>query len=246
VAREPEQRESSERSTGTPWQGIAITLAGIALIAAGILLIDPLRQAFGDAISGDTDSLRRELRDLDAGGVLILYALIAIHTFVWFPAEIVDTAAGFVYGFWPALGMVMVGWVAQAMLAYWIGRTAARPLLYRFIGAERFARGERAVESGGITLLLAARLVPIMPFSLFSYVCGAAKVPVPRFLWTTALGYFPITALFIYFGSRLDALSINDPVIWAGGLVLIGLLVLTRVLRPLVTHEKRPASEKSG
>ena len=244
--RAPRESDSSEQAKGAAWQGIAVTVGGILLIAAAVLAIDPLRAAVGDAISGDTDSLRRELRDLDAGGVAILYGLIAVHTFVWFPAEIVDTAAGFVYGFWPAFAMVMTGWVGQGLFAYWIGRRAARPLLYRFIGATRFERAERVVESGGVTLLLAARLVPIMPFSLFSYVAGAAEVPVGRFVWTTAVGYLPITVLFIYFGSRLDALSIGDPAVWAGGLILIGLLVLTRLLRPLVAHEKRPAGEEGG
>ena len=163
------------------------------MLVAAVLAIDPLRDAFGDAVRGDTDDLREDLRGLGAAGVAILYALIAIHTFVWYPAEIVDAAAGFVYGFWPAFAMVMTGWVAQGLAAYAIGRNAARPLLYRLIGEARFAGLERAIENGGVTLLLAARLVPIVPFSLFSYVAGAARVPVGRFAWTTAVGYIPIT-----------------------------------------------------
>jgi uncharacterized membrane protein YdjX (TVP38/TMEM64 family) len=221
-----------------------VTLGGLLAIGAAVLLIDPLRHGFSDAIQGDTQSLRNELRKLDAAGVLILYALIAIHTFVWYPAEIIDTAAGFVYGFWPAFGMVMAGWVAQGLFAYWIGRTAARPVLYRFIGAARFRRAEHVVESGGVTLLLAARLVPIMPFSLFSYVAGAVRVPVARFAWTTAVGYIPITALFIYLGSKLEELSINDPVVWAGGVILIGLLLLTHRLRPLITKRSTEAGAR--
>ena len=55
-----------------------------------------------------------------------------------------------------------------------------------------------------MTLLLAMRLIPIIPFSLFSIVAGAARVPLPTFLWTTVVGYLPLTALFVYLGSQLE------------------------------------------
>ncbi len=217
---------------GIPWAGIAVTAAGVALLGLAVLFVDPLREAVQHALRGDTDALRAELNR--GAGVAILYGLLLAHTFVWYPSEIVDAAAGFVFGFWGALGLVMAGWTVQALLAYWVGRTAARPVLYRFIGRERFDRAERIVNSGGVTLLLAARLVPIVPFSLFSYVAGAARVPAWRFAWTTAIGYIPITAIFIYYGSRLDTLSLKDPIAWAGAALLVLLLVLMRKLRPLL------------
>lgn len=219
------------------WPAIVVSLLAVTALGIAALTVEPLHDAVGDALRGDTASLREDLEG-SASGVIVLYALIGVHTFIWYPAEIVNAAAGFVYGFWPAMLLVMSGWVVQGLLAYAIGRTAARPLLYRFIGRERFQRAELAIEHGGVTLLLAARLVPIVPFSLFSYVAGAARVPVGRFTWTTAIGYIPITALFTYFGSRLEELSLTDPAIWIGVALIIGLLLLTRWLRPLVAHHE--------
>ena len=219
-----------------PWRALALTALAIALLVAAIAAIDPLREAFGDAIRGDTESLREDLRGLGAGGVALLYALIAIHTFVWYPAEIVDAAAGFVWGFWLAFAMVMTGWILQGLAAYAIGRKAARPFLYRLAGEARFGRLEQAIDDGGVSLLLAARLVPIVPFSLFSYVAGAVRVPVARFAWTTAVGYIPITALSIYLGTRLEELSLTDPLLWLAVGGLLALLLLTRMVRPLIFH----------
>ena len=220
--------------------GVAISIAGIALCALLVVLIEPLRSALGDALSGDTASLRGDVNELGFTGVLMVLALALMHAFVWYPAEILDAAAGVVYGFGPALPLVMAGWIANALLCYLIGRHAARPILYRAFGHERFLGYERAVARGGITLLLGMRLVPIVPFSLFSYVAGSARVPLPRFLWTTAVGYLPITALFVLLGSRLEELSLNDPVVWFGALVLIALLLLTRRLARMFETE-RPA-----
>jgi uncharacterized membrane protein YdjX (TVP38/TMEM64 family) len=203
-------------------------------MVAAVLTIEPLRDAAGDAISGETASLRRDLRGLGAGGVALIAALAALHTFVWYPAEILDAAVGYVYGFWPAMGIMVACWTAQGMLAYEIGRRAARPLIERIVGAQRLKRLEIAVDDGGVTLLLAARLVPIVPFSLFSFVAGAARAPRVRFLWTTAVGYLPITALAVYLGTTLEDFSITDPRIWGAAIALLALLLLARRLKPLI------------
>jgi uncharacterized membrane protein YdjX (TVP38/TMEM64 family) len=240
---EPRARGGEEGPGGRPpLIGVAFTLAGIALLAILIALVEPLRTGIGNAVQGDTESLREEIRDLDFAGVLIVLGLALAHAVIWYPAEILDAAAGFVYGFWVAMPLIMAGWLLNAILAYWIGRHAARPVLYRFAGQERFERLERIAEAGGVTLLLGMRLVPIVPFSLFSIVAGAARVAVPRFLWTTAVGYIPITALFVYLGSRLEELSPTDPILWIGAIVLIGLLLLTRKLRDVV----RETPEETG
>jgi uncharacterized membrane protein YdjX (TVP38/TMEM64 family) len=202
-------------------------------MVAAVLTIDPLRDAAGDAVSGETSSLRRDLRGLGAGGVALVAALVMLHTFVWYPSEILDAAVGYVYGFWPAMAILVPLWTAQGMLAYEIGRRAARPVVERAVKAERLDRLERAVDEGGVTLLLAARLVPIVPFSLFSYVAGAAAAPRLRFMWTTAVGYVPITALAVYLGTSLEELSLTDPRIWIAVGGLLALLLLARRLKPL-------------
>ena len=182
-----------------------------------------MRAGVGDALTGDTESLREDLSE--PAGALIVLALALLHSVVWYPAEILDAAAGYVFGFWVATPLVMGGWLLNGFVCWLIGRNVARPLLIRWLGEERFGRYERAVARGGVTLLIGMRLVPVVPFSLFSYAAGSARVPLGRFLWTTAVGYLPLTVLFTYLGSRLEELSLDDPLLWAGALVLLGLLL---------------------
>ena len=167
----------AEGQAPPPLIGVAFALAGIALLALMVLLIDPLREGAGDAISGNTGQLRADIRGLGFSGALIVLLLGLVHAVVWYPAEILDAAVGFVYEFWVALPLIMLVWLANALVCYWIGRHAARPLLYRFISRARFDRLEALAERGGVPLLLGMRLVPVVPFSLFSYVAGAARVP---------------------------------------------------------------------
>jgi uncharacterized membrane protein YdjX (TVP38/TMEM64 family) len=218
--------------------GVAIAVAGIAILAVIVVAIPSLREGVQNAINGDTSALRDELSGL--GGVILTLALAVVHAVVWYPAEILDTAVGFVYGFPVGFPLVMAAWVLNAIVAYWIGHTAARPLLYRMAGRDRFERYEGLVHRGGVTLLLGMRMVPVVPFSLFSYVAGAARVPFGSFVWTTAVGYIPITAVFVYVGSRLESLSATDPLLWLGAAVVIALLLVSHRLSGLRRTETPP------
>jgi uncharacterized membrane protein YdjX (TVP38/TMEM64 family) len=202
-----------------------VTLGGIGVLALLVLAIPELREAFEAALRGDTAEVRSRVQDLGVAGPLLILGLTLIHTVVFYPAEIVDAAAGFVYGFFPALALMMFGWLLSGLLCFAIGHSVARPLLDRWFGTARFERAEAAIERGGVTLLLAVRLLPIVPFSLVSYAAGAARVPVWRFAWTTVVGYLPITALAVYFGTRLEGLSLTDPLVLGSGLALLALLL---------------------
>ncbi len=191
-----------------------------------VLAVPALHNAFQAAIQGNTDEMRRELDSLGAAGPLVILALALIHAVVFYPAEIVDAAAGFVYGFFPALALVMTGWMLSGLLCFAIGRSIARPFLDRWFGMDRFERMEAMIERGGATLLLAVRLIPIVPFSLVCYAAGAARVPTWRFVWTTAIGYLPITAISVYFGTQLEGIALTDPVVLGSAAGLLALLIV--------------------
>lgn len=139
------------------WLGIAITALAVAAGAVLVYVVPPLREAVGHAVSGDTDELREALGGV--GGALLLFALIIVHAVVFYPAEIVNLAAGLVYGFEVALPLVLVGWVISGLVAYWMGRAAARPLLFRLVGRRRFeAAAVGTLPLTGAVVLLGHRL----------------------------------------------------------------------------------------
>jgi uncharacterized membrane protein YdjX (TVP38/TMEM64 family) len=207
-----------------PWAEIAITVAGIVVLGILALAVDPLREAVSAALEGDNAEVRRQIDRLGAAGPLLILALTLLHAVVFYPAEIVDAAAGFAYGFLPALALMSAGWILSGLICWAVGRHVARPLLDRWFGEERFERVERAIERGGPSLLIALRLIPILPFSIVSYAAGAASVPAWRFVWTTAVGYLPITAIAVYFGTRLEGLSLTDPLVMGSAVALLALL----------------------
>ena len=205
---------------------IAITLAGSRCSAGWCFAVPALRHAVSAAIHGDTAEVRQRDRQprrrraaadprpgADPRGRLL-------------PGRDRRRRRRLRLRLLPGPGADDVGWLLSGLLCYAIGRSVARPLLDRWLGAERFERTEAMIERGGVTLLIAVRLIPIVPFSLVSYAAGAARVPLWRFVWTTAVGYLPITALSVYFGTQLEGLSLTDPLVLGSAAALLALLLI--------------------
>lgn len=189
--------------------GIGTTIAVVALI----VLVPELRHSVALALHGHFQALRVYVRSLGTAGVALLLGLMVAHAVVFYPSEIVTATAGYIYGFAPALGLVITGWLLTALLSYALGRTIGGPLLRALLG-RRFAKLEEAVADGGVSLLLAGRLIPVVPFAFLGYAAGATRVNVWRFSWTTVAGYLPLTALVTYLGSDARTVSLSNPLVW--------------------------------
>lgn len=204
-----------------PRFALALTVSGVALCVALVLLVPDLRDLASAAFSGDTEAVRERIDGLGVSGVLLLYAFMGVHVVVPYPSEVPSAAAGYAYGFGPGFLIAIVGWTASAVGTYYVGRHMGRPAIRRLVGPERFVTAEQLVARGGAGALLAARLIPLVPFSLIGYVAGAAHVPLLRFVWTTVVGFTPLTLACVYLGTRLDSIHLDDPRLWLALLPLL-------------------------
>ncbi|MGN6558481.1 MAG: hypothetical protein ACTHLH_10790, partial [Solirubrobacterales bacterium] len=81
---------------------------------------------------------------------------------------------------------------------------------------------------------------------LVAYAAGAARVPLWRFVWTTAIGFLPITAIAVYFGTRLEGLSLTDPLVLGSALALLALLGIGHHVARRQGRAPAPRVEKTG
>jgi uncharacterized membrane protein YdjX (TVP38/TMEM64 family) len=225
-----EPSEQGERRHGRRRVDLIAGIATIIAVPLLILLIPQLGHSVGLALHGHFAGLRTYIRSLGTAGLALLLGLMIAHAVVFYPSEIVTATAGYIYGFAPALALVAAGWLLTALLSYALGRAIGGPLLRALLG-QRFARLETAVADGGVSLLLAGRLIPIVPFAFLGYAAGATRVNLWRFSWTTVAGYLPLTALVAYLGSDARTLSLGDPLVWVAVAVAVVLLGSHWVLR---------------
>ena len=235
------EAQTTERPQAPPRRprvDLAAGLATAAAVLALIVLVPALRHSVGLALHGHIDALRTYIRSLGAGGLALILGLMVAHAVVFYPSEIVTATAGYIYGFAPALGLLIVGWLLTALLSYALGRSIGGPLLRSLLG-KRFSRLEEAVADGGIALLLAGRLIPVVPFAFLGYAAGATRVNLWRFAWTTVVGYLPLTALVAYLGSDARTLSLTNPLIWVAIAAALLLIVAHWTVRRRQRHGTR-------
>ena len=224
------------------------TAAALGAVAVVILLASATstgRNIVDAIFNGNSRELRRQLLDLGVGGVVVLLTVCLSHAIVPFPTELVTAAAGFVYGFWLAVPMLLVCWLASALLAYWLAERFGRPLARRLVGTRRLARAEELMDRGGAATLLSLRLIPLIPYNAICYAAGITRVPLVRYAWTTIVGIIPLTVLVAYLGSRLKSPDFGDWRVWALIAAFIAIVVAGQVVERRLRY-RRAAGEENG
>ena len=130
-------------------------------------------------------------------------ALMILHSFVPFPAELIAIANGMLFG--PVWGTLVtwIGAVSGAALAFALARRYGRPLVDRLVARKAWTGAEALYACCDARTLLLARLVPVISFNLINYAAGILGVSWWRFLWTTSLGILPITVASVALGNQL-------------------------------------------
>lgn len=179
----------------------------------------------------DLEAIRAWAASLGPGGALLFVVAYAALTLTPVPKNLLTIAAGLVWGFWLALGLVYVGALLGAAASFVIGRALGREAVERLTGA-RVARLDAALAHRGFLAVLGARLVPIIPFTLINYGAGLTAVRRRDYALGTAIGILPGSAAYVALGAF--GLELGPP-FWIAvavlGALILGGIVTAAVLR---------------
>jgi uncharacterized membrane protein YdjX (TVP38/TMEM64 family) len=237
------------RTPRRPMRCVVLALAGV--LTAGLLWVDIVviwcLVEYGLwAVDFSSQGLRTLIDNAGAWAPAASIGLMAAHSFVPFPAEIIAVANGIAFGPWLGVLLTWSGAMLGAILSYEMTRALGPAARSRLIPARYRGRADTFALNVGIAPLLIARLLPIMSFNLINYAAGLAGVPRGRFIWTTALGILPLTVLSVLLGSQ----GVRLPAyVW----ILVGLAVLiflgigvARRLSPTYRHTGASKPNTSG
>jgi uncharacterized membrane protein YdjX (TVP38/TMEM64 family) len=144
-------------------------------------------------------------------------------------AVVLTVTGGLLFGVWAGTFLAVIGATAGAILFFLAARTALGPLLAgRAKGAVEALRP--ALERDGFGFLLAARLVPVVPFWLANLAPALAGMRLAPFALATFLGIIPGTAVFASLGAGighvLDSGQVPNLAVILSPPVLLPLLAL--------------------
>jgi uncharacterized membrane protein YdjX (TVP38/TMEM64 family) len=148
-------------------------------------------------------AVERTIESWGVWGVAGAILLMALHSFVPFPAEIVAMANGMLYGpLWGTL-ITWTGAMLGAYLAFGLARWLGRPFVLAMVAKRHHARLDDWVARQGGSVLFLSRFVPVISFNLINYAAGLTAISWWTFTWATGLGILPLTFLMVLMGDGM-------------------------------------------
>ena len=171
------------------------------------------------------------IRDLGDIGVFI--GMFLESSVVPIPSEVVIIGAG-------AIGVPMasilifgsLGAAVGAMVGYFLGRYAAMPAILKYgkfilIKPHHIYKAEAFAKKYGVYSVLIGRLLPIVPFKVFSIAAGITKIPPIPFAICTLIGVVPRIFFLSVFGASLVKYTKPAVLILAGVIAIFIAVKLT-------------------
>lgn len=142
-------------------------------------------------------------------------------------ATILTLAAGLLFGLVMGTVIVVVAATVGASALFLAAKTSFGDLLKRKAGG-RIARFSEGFRDDALSYLLVLRLVPLFPFWLVNLVPAFFDVPLRTYVFATALGILPASAVYVSVGNGLGT------VLETGGQPDLGLILRPEILGPLL------------
>ena len=165
------------------------------------------------------------------------------------PGIIITISAGYLFGLFQGVVLVLIATTIGASIAFWLGRRVFNEPLLKHLGVHHpvlLSLNNGLREKGGVIVFL-TRLLPFFPFKLSNYYFGAANYRMRGFLIGTSLGIIPITALNVYIGAALARIAKypnvaeeSMPTLW---LTLLGAIALAFLVAIISRQAARSLNE---
>jgi uncharacterized membrane protein YdjX (TVP38/TMEM64 family) len=145
-----------------------------------------------------------------------------------------SNAAIFGWGFGAVLSWSSA--MAGAAVCFGISRLYGRNTVAKLTGRTALASVDRFFERHGTQAILAARLLPFMPFDPVSYAAGLTPMRFWSFFIATGVGQLPATIVYSYAGDKLGG---GAKTFVNGLFVVFAIVVVTTLLRAFYSERKK-------
>ncbi len=196
-----------------------LVVAVVGLTAAAVLVAGP-----------SSADVQHAVRAAGWYAPLAFVALYVVLTLLLVPGTIPTVAAGALFGGALGSALAIVGATLGAVGAFLIGRWVGRRRVQRLLGP-RAAQFDDWFRRRGFVTVLTARLIPLVPFSLFNYAAGVTGVSLRAYAPATLLGIVPGTVAYTTLGGSLHHPASAPFLASITAIVLLAAVVILRERR---------------
>ena len=201
----------------------------IAFIVLMVVIVAVAWPYIADVFTeGGVDRLVERVQNAGPAGVLILLGMQFLQIVVAFiPGEVVQLAAGLMYGPWLGALIVLVGCVISSSIIYKMVHALGAPFVQGMVSTEHLGKFRSFEESGKLDIIVFILfLIPAMPKDVFTYIVPLTDMPYKKFITLTTIGRIPGVLASTYAASGLANGDIVGPVIVIAIVVVLALVVV--------------------
>lgn len=214
---------SMNRSNAFKFAGLVafIVLMAVIVVAAWPYIADVFSE-------GGVDRLVERVQDAGAAGVFMLLGMQFLQIVVAFiPGEVVQLAAGLMYGPWLGALVILLGCVISSSAIYWLVHKLGAPFVQGMVSTEHLDKFRRFEKSGKLDVVVFVLfLIPGMPKDVFTYLVPLTDMGYKRFIVLTTVGRIPGVIGSTYAASGFANGEVVGPVVVLAVLAVIAVLAI--------------------
>ena len=121
------------------------------------------------------------------------------------PGQVFQMAAGYLYGFWPALIYAMTGAIAGTAISFMLAKLLGRDFLHIIFGEEKISYYIERLNSKRVyVIVFLIYLIPGIPKDMVSYAAGVSEIKFRPFIILSAVGRIPGMVGSLLMGTMLE------------------------------------------
>lgn len=227
-----------ERGDIFKFVGLIVFFALMALIC--VLIWPYLKELFEP---GGIDRVMAEVRNAGPVGVLILLGLQFLQIVVAFiPGEVVQVAAGMLYGPWFGCAIIVLGCVISSAFIFVLVHKLGAPFVQNMVPTNQLEKFRKFEASGKLNIIVFILfLIPGLPKDVFTYLVPLTDMRMRTFLVLSNVARIPGIIISTYAADGLVDGRIGESVvifIVAAIIALLGILFRDKIMAFLDKHIK--------
>jgi len=213
--------------------GLFFVIAMVAIYHKPILAFFTLEQAKSQSLSF------KEYADVHYGLSVAFYLLayISIIAFGIPGVAPLSLLGGFLFGIIPGIIFSLIGITGGSLFSYFIMRNFLRKVIRRRY-EQQLKKFDIQMERYGSSYLLMIHFSTVVPTFVINALAALANISVTTFIWTTLVGSFPLSTIYVIAGQQLSKIKTIGEIFSPTIILLFVILILLAVVPFIVRKMK--------
>ena len=180
---------------------------------------------------GGAEALKEKIHDAGPAGIFIILGVQLLQIIVAFiPGEVVQVAAGMIYGTWGGFAVLLVGCIISSAIVFTLVRKLGAPFVQNMVSTEYLDKFRAFEATGKLDLIVFFLfLIPGLPKDVFTYLVPLTDMPIGRFLVLSTAGRIPAMFMSCFAANGImEGNYVTSAIIFAAAAVIAVLGIVFR------------------